>query len=263
MIVDGLKIANNIKNNIKIKEGTTAKRLGLLYEGMEKNQQSYIKRIKKDLESKVVVDLWDITRTDGMVNYTKSVSKIKALDNLYDKILAVKPFENGTRHVLEENLDRNKDIDNYLGFKNGYSCTSEAVQEILEYVNVSIQESNIVVLGSRGEGDDIIRILNNYNNNGTAIGIHSKTPKHLKDNLLSQAEVVILTTGRKDVYTMEDLFKNETKENLYIIDVGRGEIKTDVIEYATYSENVHVTTSTNGVGAVTAACLLRRILCNK
>ncbi|BDR74233.1 hypothetical protein K144316041_p20720 (plasmid) [Clostridium tetani] len=262
MIIDGLKIANNIKDNIKIKEGTTNKRLGLLYEGVEKNQQSYMKRIKKDFESKIVVDLWDIERTDGVANCMKSASKIKALNNLYDKILAVKPFEDGTRHVLEENLDRNKDIDNYLGFKHGYSCTSEAVQEILKYVNVSIQESNIVVLGSRGEGDDIIRILNNYDNNGTVIGIHSKTPKHLKAKLLSQADIVILATGQKDIYTMEDLEANIARD-LCVIDVGRGEIEQRVVDYCKDNPHTHVTTAINGVGVVTTACLLRRVLNNK
>lgn len=255
MIIDGLKIANNIKNSVQIDGITNTKKLGLIYEGSDKNQRSYMKRIKKDFEPSIMIDLWNIEDKSLL----GTVKRMESINNLYDKVLPIKPFSDKTHNILLETLDRTKDIDNYLGFKNGYSCTSEAVQEIIIQSNVSIQHSNIVVLGSRGEGDDIIRILTNRSNNGTVIGIHSKTPKHLKAKLLSQADIVILATGQKDIYTMEDLEANIARD-LCVIDVGRGEIEQEVVDYCKNTPHTHVTTAINGVGVVTTACLLRRVL---
>ncbi|WP_125154404.1 tetrahydrofolate dehydrogenase/cyclohydrolase catalytic domain-containing protein [Clostridium rectalis] len=242
-------IANKITLELQeyIKNNRVIKRLAIIYEGKENGQQSYIKNIIRYCNIyNIKYDLWNVKES----NLNKD--DIFAINQLYDSIMCVKPFNKVTAKLLKDSISIKKDIDDFTDQSDFMSCTAEGVLSILKHYNISTVQNHIVIIG-RGEGDKVCNLLSNKIHNATVSKIHSKTSKTMVSKLLSIADVIISATGCKDTLNINNIPSNSKK---IIIDIGRGDVGNKLYNY----DNLKITPKINGTGLITTQILMKHII---
>lgn len=230
----------DLKPLIYILESTASEEkriLAILKHGVQKDAEAYIKSIQKKAEQLGVNTL--IVDLKNRFDVTEALDEVQAKANA---ILPVKPLGQLEEFIIKAYIDFNKDIDNFGGESRFENCTVEAVNRIIDFLDIKHQ-SKICILG-RHLGLEISLSL--LERDFTPTICHSKT-KDL-EMYTRDADVIISCTGKKGLIT-----KDMVKVNSIIIDVGLGDVSQDVIEKA------HVTPVTNGVGAVTTKILFKHI----
>ncbi|WP_097025400.1 bifunctional 5,10-methylenetetrahydrofolate dehydrogenase/5,10-methenyltetrahydrofolate cyclohydrolase [Clostridium peptidivorans] len=211
--------------------------LAILKHGEREDSTNYIKSIERNADqARVSILTLDL---ENRFDVGKVVKEVQAKVNA---VLPIKPLGALEEILIKACMDEEKDIDNFTGEGVFENCTVEAVNKILESLDIN-SNKRVCVIG-RHLGLEIALSL--LERDFTPTICHSKTEN--LEQYTKDADVIISVTGKKGLIT-----KNMVKVNSLVIDVGLGDVSEDVIEKA------YVTPVINGVGAVTTQILFKHI----
>lgn len=211
--------------------------LAIIKHGENQDSESYIKSIQRKADK-----LGVSTITVDIVNRFDVTKVLDEVQTKADAVLPIKPLWQLEELIIKTCIDFNKDVDNFSGESKFENCTVEAVNKILNFLDIS-HDKRVCIIG-RHLGLQIALSL--LERDFTPTICHSKT-SNLK--LYTQdADVIISCTGVKNLIT-----KDMVKVNATVIDIGLGDVAEDVIEKA------DVTSVKDGVGAVTTSVLFKHI----
>ena len=267
MILDGKKVANELKENLfkridSLKKNKIFPSLSIVLVGNNPASQMYSSFLTKTVK-KYGLDVRVHEYSESILE-NELVLEIKKLneDKTVDGILIMMPLP---KHISEEKIIDTilpeKDIDGLTTVNIGSivknkdclcPCTPKAVMTILESYKIDIEGKDVVVLGrSAVVGKTLALML--LNKNATVTVCHSKT-RNLKDKTLN-ADILISAIG-KPHYVKEDMVKKDA----IVIDVGINKLNGKTVGDVDY-EKVEktaraITPVPSGVGSVTTTVVV-------
>lgn len=286
IIIDGKKIAQEIKNELKqriksIKELYKIHPcLAVVLVGENPASQIYVKNKKQTAEDLGIKSL--------SIILSKNITQKELIDTI--KRLNTDPDVHGIllQLPLPEQLDPfealitinpKKDVDGFhpeniglltIGKPNFIPCTPKGCIKLIHSVDPNITGMNAVVIGrSNIVGIPVAQLL--LNENCTVTITHSKT-KNLKE-LVKKADIIVAAVGKKHIIT-EDMISDTTDNDKkpIIIDVGinryldekdqTNKITGDVDYQSIVDKNkaFAITPVPGGVGPMTIACLMENLV---
>lgn len=267
MILDGKKVANELKENLfkridSLKKNKIFPSLSIVLVGNNPASQMYSSFLTKTVK-KYGLDVRVHEYSENILE-NELVLEIKKLneDENVDGILIMMPLP---KHISEEKIIDTilpeKDIDGLTTVNIGSivknkdclcPCTPKAVMTIFESYKIDIEGKDVVVLGrSAVVGKTLALML--LNKNATVTVCHSKT-RNLKDKTLN-ADILISAIG-KPHYVKEDMVKKDA----IVIDVGINKLNGKTVGDVDY-EKVEktaraITPVPGGVGSVTTTVVV-------
>lgn len=272
VIIDGKKLAKEIRENLKIKceelkERGIEPKLAVILVGNDKPSQIYVKNKSKACEEigiKFEEYLLDenITQKE-LINLIEKLNK----DNTIHGILLQSPIpeqldiNEAFRKILPE-----KDVDGFNPVNVGklvlnqdtfVSCTPYGIMKMFEAYNIDLTGKNVTIIGrSNIVGKPLIQCC--LNKNATVTICHSKT-KELKEHT-KKADILIVAIGKSKFIT-EDMVKKDA----VVIDVGinrdeNGKLTGDVDFENVEKKASFITPVPGGVGPMTIAMLMNNVL---
>lgn len=222
MIIDGKKIAEEIKQELKEKVSLLSKKpiLSIVYVGSDPAVDSFI-RIKKRFGEEIGVQV-DVRRFEGSISQNELQDEIKKLSKKSDGIIVQLPlpFDFDTDEVLSV-IPMDKDIDVLskeavqafsLGELSIPPPVIGAVKEIFDQYKIDLGGKSIVVIGEgRLVGAPVILWLR-------SIGVKPEVLNEESENIgetLNDANVIISGAGSPGIIKPEML-----KEGVVLIDAG-------------------------------------------
>ena len=269
-LIDGKKLAEKVRNRLKIEVKSLKKRpkLVVVLVGDNPASQIYVKNKQKyalevGIESKVI-------KLEKNVEEKKLLKIIKKLNN--DKkvngILVQLPLP---PHINEFNvinaINPEKDVDGFSVYNKGLlsvgknslvPCTPLGIMEMFREYKVSLKGKLAVVVGrSNIVGKPMAQLL--LNNDATVIQCHSKT-KNLSD-VTSKADILVSAVGKKNLITGKYV-----KNGAVVIDVAMVRDEKNKkwfgdVNFETVSKKAKLITPVpGGVGPMTIAMLLQNTI---
>lgn len=136
----------------------------------------------------------------------------------------------------------------YKGLTTAFTpCTPEAIMDMLDYYNISVEGKNVVILGRGGRVGKPLA-LQMLQQNATVTVCHSYTPATVINDYTLKADIVVCATGVSGLLKRYDLTYGATVAN-----VGGDYDET------TGHEGINLIPFKGGVGCVTAAVLMRHV----
>lgn len=272
VIIDGKKLAQEIRANLKIKceelkEKGINPRLAVIMVGDDKASQVYVRNKSKacdetgvefeehllpaDIEQKVLVDLIEKLNQDPKVHGILLQSPIPRHLDINEAFGAIAPEKDvdGFNPVNVGKLCLNQDT--------FVSCTPYGVMKMFEAYDIDLTGKNVTIIGrSNIVGKPLIQCC--LNKNATVTVCHSKT-KDLKQHT-QNADVVIAAIGKSKFITADMI-----KQDAIVIDVGinRGEdgkLTGDVDFENVKNKASYITPVPGGVGPMTIAMLMNNVI---
>ena len=272
VIIDGKKLAKEIRENLKIKceelkERGIEPKLAVILVGNDKPSQIYVKNKSKACEEigiKFEEYLLDenITQKE-LINLIEKLNK----DNTIHGILLQSPIpeqldiNEAFRKILPE-----KDVDGFNPVNVGklvlnqdtfVSCTPYGIMKMFEAYNIDLTGKNVTIIGrSNIVGKPLIQCC--LNKNATVTICHSKT-KELKEHT-KKADILIVAIGKSKFIT-----EYMVKKDAIVIDVGinrdeNGKLTGDVDFEKVKKKASFITPVPGGVGPMTIAMLMNNVL---
>ena len=266
LIVDGRKIANEIKKEISSEIKELESRYGLtptiatIIIGDNKESELYLKlrdkassevgikskhyRFPEEISEREIVEVIDNLNSDRDIHgimLQQPIPKHLSLYNLLSRIDPKKDVEGLTPYNLGRLM---------MGEENIIPCTPLAVLKILEYMKVKLEGANVVIINhSIIVGKPLSILLLNRNATVTVCHVYTKNLKQYTIN----ADIIITATGVPGLITEEYI-----KKDAIIIDVGITKTSNGVkgdVDFNSVKEKVGMITPVpGGVGPVTIAC---------
>ena len=283
MILDGKKIANDIKEEIKIevssfvKKGNKKPHLAAILVGNNGASETYVNAKVKACE--FVGFTSTLIRFDNEVAESELIEKIQEINNNndIDGLIVQLPLP---RHIddtkIIESITPEKDVDGFhptnigrmvLNLPTYLPATPAGILELLLRYNIETSGKHCVVVGRShivGSPISILMARNNQPGNSTVTLTHSKT-QNLKE-ITKTADILIVALGKAEFIT-----KDMLKPGVCIVDVGITRIKSDktksgwkLLGDVAFSEVKDmcsfITPVPGGVGPMTIAMLLKNTL---
>ena len=271
-IIDGKKLAKEIRENLKIKcdelkEKGINPKLAVIMVGEDKASKVYVRNKSKacdeigiafeeflldeNITQKELIDLIQKLNKDKTIHGILLQSPIpKHLDiNEAFRTIAPEKDVDGFNPVNVGKLSLNQDT--------FVSCTPYGIMKMFEAYNIDLEGKNLVLVGrSNIVGKPLIQCC--LNKNATVTICHSRT-KNLKEHT-KNADIVIAAIGKSKFIT-EDMIK----DNAVVIDVGinRGEDGklTGDVDFENVSKKAsYITPVPGGVGPMTIAMLMNNVI---
>jgi len=273
IVLKGIDVVNAMKIKMieeveELKKSGINPTLGIVRIGSRQDDLAYergaIKRCEGiGIRSRVFEYPEDISQKD----FVKELDKL----NKDAKIHGILLFRPLPKQINEDEIKYiiapEKDIDCFnpvnvakvfAGDKSGFApCTPEAVIEILEHNNISLEGKNVVVIGrSMVVGKPLAMLL--LARNATVTVCHTRT-RNLQQ-VCRNAEIVIAAAGKAKMVTAEYI-----SEGSIVIDVGInvdasgnlcGDVDFDAVEKAA----AYITPVPGGVGTVTTSVLAQHVI---
>lgn len=272
VIIDGKKLAKEIRENLKIKceelkERGIEPKLAVILVGNDKPSQIYVKNKSKACEEigiKFEEYLLDenITQKE-LINLIEKLNK----DNTIHGILLQSPIpEQLDINEAFRKISPEKDVDGFNPVNVGklvlnqdtfVSCTPYGIMKMFEAYNIDLTGKNVTIIGrSNIVGKPLIQCC--LNKNATVTICHSKT-KELKEHT-KKADILIAAIGKSKFIT-EDMVKKDA----IVIDVGinrdeNGKLTGDVDFENVEKKASFITPVPGGVGPMTIAMLMNNVL---
>lgn len=270
MLLDGKKISDKIKEEIKLKTKNYLIKptLAVIQIGDDEASNVYINSKKNSCE-KVGFNFIHIKFTGDTLEQ-EIINKIIELNNdsYVNGILLQLPIPSKfNQYKLLNLINKDKDVDGltdinmgmlFKNYNNLVPCTPNGIIKLLDEYKIDLKGKYAVVVGkSNLVGKPLAMLL--LQKGSTVTICHSKT----KDlgYFTKQADILISAVGKKNLIT-----KDMVKENAIVIDVGisrvdgklYGDINfEDIKDIASY-----ITPVPGGVGPMTVAMLLSNVLKN-
>ncbi len=283
MILDGKKIANDIKEEIKIevssfvKKGNKKPHLAAILVGNNGASETYVNAKVKACE--FVGFTSTLIRFDNEVAESELIEKIQEINNNndIDGLIVQLPLP---RHIddtkIIESITPKKDVDGFhptnigrmvLNLPTYLPATPAGILELLLRYNIETSGKHCVVVGRShivGSPISILMARNNKPGNSTVTLTHSQT-QNLKE-IIKTADILIVALGKAEFIT-----KDMLKPGVCIVDVGITRIKSDktksgwkLLGDVAFSEVKDmcsfITPVPGGVGPMTIAMLLKNTL---
>ncbi len=274
MIIDGKKIAEELRNKIKrnIENLPNDKRPGLsvILIGEHPASQIYVKN--KEKFAKEVGINSNVIRFGNDISEEELKKEIKKLNNDPDVhgILVQLPLP---KHISQkdiiETIDPNKDVDGFHPINVGnlssgndamIPCTPLGCYYLIKKVISDLSGLNAVVIGrSNINGKPMTQLL--LKENCTVTIVHSKTKKI--EEICKKADLLIAAVGKPKMVKSDWV-----KDSAIVIDVGINRIEIDGknkivgdVDFEDIKDKVKgISPVPGGVGPMTIACLLENTL---
>lgn len=267
-ILDGKKIASQLKDRLKIKISQFKSEYGrditlaVILVGENPASQIYVRNKIKSCEYVGVKSLSYSLPSSATENDVVELVKTLGLDKTVDGILVQLPLPDGMNesNVLSA-IPPEKDVDGFLPINVGNlllgnpstcACTPLGVIKMIDSAGVDISGKHAVVVGrSNIVGKPMAVLL--LEKNCTVTVCHSKT-KNLKEICL-QADVLVSAIGRPKFITGDMI-----KDGAIVIDVGINRTENGIVgdvDFESASKKASfITPVPGGVGPMTIATLL-------
>ena len=268
MILDGKKLRDEllISYKEKISKDNLSITLAIILVGDDEASNVYINQKRKmcnDIGYNFIHEKYDDSITEDEL--LKNIERFNSNDNI-DAILVQMPLPSGINEKNIQNaVSKYKDVDglndsNIVDLISGksslYPCTACGVISLLDKYGVTLEGSNVVIVGrSSLVGMPLFHMLENRN--ATVTLCHSKT-RNLQ-SITKNADIIISATGVKGLIK-EDMVNN----NAVVVDVGiareNGKLYGDV-DFDNVSKKASLITPVpGGVGPMTIASLAQNVL---
>lgn len=268
MIMDGKSLKNEILSGLaeKVKALDKVPTLCVIQVGDDEASNVYINQKRKmcnDIGYNFIHEKYDDSITEDEL--LKNIERFNSNDNI-DAILVQMPLPSGINEKNIQNaVNKYKDVDglndsNIVDLISGksslYPCTACGVISLLDKYGVTLEGSNVVIVGrSSLVGMPLFHMLENRN--ATVTLCHSKT-RNLQ-SITKNADIIISATGVKGLIK-EDMVNN----NAVVVDVGitreNGKLYGDV-DFDNVSKKASLITPVpGGVGPMTIASLAQNVL---
>ena len=271
-IIDGKKLAKEIRENLKIKcdelkEKGIHPKLAVIMVGEDKASKVYVRNKSKacdeigiafeeflldeNITQKELIDLIQKLNKDKTIHGILLQSPIPKHLNINEAFRTITPEKDvdGFNPINVGKLSLNQDT--------FVSCTPYGIMKMFEAYNIELEGKNLVIVGrSNIVGKPLIQCC--LNKNATVTVCHSRT-KNLKEHT-KNADILIAAIGKPKFIT-EDM----VKDNAVVIDVGinRGEDGklTGDVDFENVSKKAsYITPVPGGVGPMTIAMLMNNVI---
>lgn len=268
MIMDGKSLKGEILSGLaeEVKALDKVPTLCVIQVGDDEASNVYINQKRKmcnDIGYNFIHEKYDDSITEDEL--LKNIERFNSNDNI-DAILVQMPLPSGINEKNIQNaVSKYKDVDglndsNIVDLISGksslYPCTACGVISLLDKYGVTLEGSNVVIVGrSSLVGMPLFHMLENRN--ATVTLCHSKT-RNLQ-SITKNADIIISATGVKGLIK-EDMVKN----NAVVVDVGitreNGKLYGDVDFDSVSKKASLITPVPGGVGPMTIASLAQNVL---
>ena len=268
MIMDGKSLKGEILSGLaeEVKALDKVPTLCVIQVGDDEASNVYINQKRKmcnDIGYNFIHEKYDDNITEDEL--LKNIERFNSNDNI-DAILVQMPLPSGINEKIIQNaVNKYKDVDglndsNIVDLISGksslYPCTACGVISLLDKYGVTLEGSNVVIVGrSSLVGMPLFHMLENRN--ATVTLCHSKT-RNLQ-SITKNADIIISATGVKGLIK-EDMVKN----NAVVVDVGitreNGKLYGDVDFDSVSKKASLITPVPGGVGPMTIASLAQNVL---
>lgn len=272
MIIDGKKLAQEIRNNLKsevedLRKSGIVPKLAVIMVGNNKASEVYV-RNKSKACNEVGIEFEEFLK-DENISQKELIDLIEELNNRNDVhgILLQSPIPDhlDIREAFNK-IDARKDVDGFnpinvgklaIGGNCFISCTPYGIIKMLEAYDVEIEGKRAVVIGrSNIVGKPVAQCL--LNKNATVTICHSKT-KDIAE-IVKEADIVIAALGKPKFVTADMI-----KEGAVVIDVGinrndNGKLIGDVDFENIEKKASYITPVPGGVGPMTIAMLMNNVV---
>ncbi|MGO3689969.1 MAG: bifunctional 5,10-methylenetetrahydrofolate dehydrogenase/5,10-methenyltetrahydrofolate cyclohydrolase [Psychroflexus halocasei] len=282
-ILDGKKVSNDIKNEIKadvdqmIAKNEKVPHLAAVLVGNDGASMTYVNsKVKACERVGFKSTLVKLSSTISELELLEQIKKLNEDDDIDGFIVQLPlPKQIDTQKVLMT-VDPDKDVDGFhptnfgkmaLDMTSFIPATPFGILELLERYNVETNGKHTVVIGRShivGRPMSILMGRKGFPGNSTVTLTHSHT-KNITQ-IISQADIVISALGKPNFLKAEMV-----KDDVVVIDVGitrvpdeskkRGYRITGDVDYENVSKKAsHITPVPGGVGPMTIAMLLKNTL---
>lgn len=268
MIMDGKSLKGEILSGLaeKVKALDKVPTLCVIQVGDDEASNVYINQKRKmcsEIGYNFIHEKYDDSITEEEL--LKNIDRFNSNDNI-DAILVQMPLPSGINEKNIQNaVNKYKDVDglndsNIVDLISGksslYPCTACGVISLLDKYGVTLEGSNVVIVGrSSLVGMPLFHMLENRN--ATVTLCHSKT-RNLQ-SITKNADIIISATGVKGLIK-EDMVNN----NAVVVDVGitreNGKLYGDVDFDSVSKKASLITPVPGGVGPMTIASLAQNVL---
>ena len=272
IIIDGKKLAQEIRNDLKIKcselkEKGIKPKLAVILVGDDKASQIYIRNkskacqevgidfeeylLKKDTTQKELLDLIETLNNNPNIHGILLQSPLPGHLDINEANMTISPKKDvdGFNPVNVGKLCLNQDT--------FVSCTPYGIMKMFEKYNIDLTGKNVTIIGrSNIVGKPLVQCC--INKNATVTVCHSKT-KNLEEHT-KNADIVIVAIGKPKF-----LKENMIKKDAVIIDVGinrdeNGKVVGDVDFENVSKKASYITPVPGGVGPMTIAMLMINVI---
>lgn len=268
MIIDGSKIAKEIRETIKAKCQSIAvtPKVTAFIVGDNPSSMSYLKMLEKSCKNVGFdYELKTFEESISEEHFMEALNEAN-LDTGVHGILVQMPLP---KHIDKEkiiaSIDPKKDVDGFHELNAGalfqgknamVPCTALAVMTILESLDIELTGKHVVVIGRSNVVGKPLSVMLTHKN-ATVTLCHSKT-RNL-ETFTQMADIVVVAVG-VPFFLKEDMVNEKT----IVIDVGMNEVSGKLVGDCDYDKLVDkvqmITPVPGGVGPVTNAVLLRQVL---
>ncbi|MDF2820362.1 MAG: Methylenetetrahydrofolate dehydrogenase [Clostridiales bacterium] len=267
-IIDGKKISQDIKDELKLKVETLKKQgkpptLAVIQVGQDPASTVYVGNKKKACEyigiNSLAFELSEETTQDELIKLVNELNDRADVNGILVQLPLPKHLDES---IIINTIDPKKDVDGFhpisvgnlsIGQPGFVSCTPAGIIELLKRSNIEIDGKECVVVGrSNIVGKPMALLL--LRENGTVTICHSKT-KDLKE-VTRRADILVVAIGKPNFIT-----KEYVKDGAVIIDVGihRNQVNKlcGDVDYLDVFDTVSaITPVPGGVGPMTIAMLM-------
>lgn len=273
-LLDGKKLANEIKKEIIKKIGKAQRSYGLaaVLIGDNSASKTYLKLKDKDC-TEVGIDFENF-RLSSNVSMDEVLDLLEELNQNedFDGIIVQFPVpDHLDRKKILKAIDHRKDVDGLHPYNVGklwssdYSfqndllpCTPKGIITMLERYDVEVEGKDAVIINrSDLVGKPLAKLL--LDRNATVTVCHSKTSTI--DAHTSSADILVTAVGRRPDFVVT---KEMTKEGAVVIDVGMNYIEDELYGDVKFEEvkdkSSYITPVPGGIGPMTRVSLLENVL---
>ncbi|MDD3839193.1 MAG: bifunctional methylenetetrahydrofolate dehydrogenase/methenyltetrahydrofolate cyclohydrolase FolD [Clostridia bacterium] len=267
-IIDGKKIAQQIKDELKIKIDKLENKPGLavVQVGNDPASQVYVRNKEKACQKAGIYSKVIKLKEDISQQYLIDLIRQLNSDVKINGILVQLPLpEHIDSNKIINTIDVKKDVDGFspismgnvlIGRPGFISCTPRGIIRLIKSTGQKIEGKNAVVVGrSNIVGKPTATLL--MRENATVTVCHSRTVDLVQHT--SKADILVAATGKPGMIKGDMI-----KEGAIVIDVGisrvNGKLKGDVDFDSAKERAGWITPVPGGVGPMTIAMLLQNTL---
>lgn len=267
-IIDGKKIAQQIKDELKIKIDKLENKPGLavVQVGNDPASQVYVRNKEKACQKAGIYSKVIKLKEDISQQYLIDLIRQLNSDDKINGILVQLPLpEHIDSNKIINTIDVKKDVDGFspismgnvlIGRPGFISCTPRGIIRLIKSTGQKIEGKNAVVVGrSNIVGKPTATLL--MRENATVTVCHSRTVDLVQHT--SKADILVAATGKPGMIKGDMI-----KEGAIVIDVGisrvNGKLKGDVDFDSAKERAGWITPVPGGVGPMTIAMLLQNTL---
>ncbi|NLC64181.1 MAG: bifunctional 5,10-methylenetetrahydrofolate dehydrogenase/5,10-methenyltetrahydrofolate cyclohydrolase [Erysipelothrix sp.] len=267
MLLDGKKIAKEIKENLKKEIDLLEKKphLAVVLVGNDPASLTYVNSKKKQSEAlgmiSTVIKLEASTTTEALLEVVHTLNDDPNVHGILVQLPLPKHIDT---NIIVDAIDVKKDVDGLTPLNVGYlrndraklvPCTPKGIMTLLDKYEIELSGKNVLVIGrSQLVGKPIANLL--MARNATVTQAHSKTQNLNK--FIENSDIIVVAIGRKEMIKAEDL-----KENQIVIDVGIHRDDKGLVgdvEKRAYDKVRYITPVPGGVGPMTLVSLFENTL---